>query len=104
MKAKTYDYHPPMPEPDSEAPEQSLGDCAICMDAIIIDNPHRHRSKSIDERGDYAIASELATARGGLLNAVQMGVNASGSRKVYSLAPCHHLFVSDCLVIPLIQA
>lgn len=83
-----------MPIPDAESPEKSLGDCAICMDSIIVDTPHRHRSKSTDERGDYAIKNERTSAGGGLLNAVQMGVSASNGRKNYSLAPCHHLFVS----------
>jgi len=93
VKGKTYDYHPPMPLPDSESPEQSLGDCAICMDAIVLDNSSRHRSKSTDERKDHGIV----IAGGGLLNAVQMGVGASAARKNYSLAPCHHLFHTDCL-------
>ena len=79
-----------MPLPDSESPEQSLGDCAICMDAILFDTSSRRRSKSTDERRDHGIVN----AGGGLLNAVQMGVGASGARKNYSLAPCHHLFVS----------
>lgn len=87
IKTKTYNYHPPMPTPDSEAPEQSLGDCAICMDTIIIDNPKK--SKSMDELG---IDLGAIPGRGGLLNAVQM---RGGGRKNYSLAPCHHLFVSD---------
>ena len=76
-----------MPIPDSEAPEQSLGNCAICMDTITVDNPKK--SKSIDELG---IDLAAIPGRGGLLNAVQMH---SGGRKNYSLAPCHHLFVSD---------
>lgn len=93
VKGKTYDYHPPMPLPDSESPEQSLGDCAICMDAILFDTSSRRRSKSTDERRDHGIVN----AGGGLLNAVQMGVGASGARKNYSLAPCHHLFHTECL-------
>lgn len=89
IKAQPYDYHPPMPLPDPESPEQALGDCAICMDAIVLEGSQRRR-KSADEWGDHSIAS----GGGGLLNAVQMGVGASGGRKNYSLAPCHHLFVS----------
>lgn len=76
-----------MPTPDTEAPEQSLGDCAICMDTIVIDNPKK--AKSIDELG---IDLGAIPGRGGLLNAVQI---RGGARKNYSLAPCHHLFVSD---------
>jgi len=105
---KTYDYHPPMPLPDPESPEQSLGDCAICMDAIHVDPSLRSRSKSSDEKGEWDGNSKGknrwkgksagAGAAGGLLNAVQMGVGGVSSRKNYSLAPCHHLFVS---LIPL---
>jgi hypothetical protein len=79
-----------MPLADSESPERSLGDCAICMDAIFIDTFSHRRSKSTDERHDLGIVS----AGGGLLNAVQMGVGGGRTRKNYSLAPCHHLFVS----------
>ncbi|KIM83157.1 hypothetical protein PILCRDRAFT_819938 [Piloderma croceum F 1598] len=94
VKAQTYDYHPPMPLPDSESPEHSLGNCAICMDAIILDTPTRRRSKSTDE------CKELGTGGGGggLLNAMQMGVvGARAAKKNYSLAPCHHLFHTECL-------
>lgn len=78
-----------MPLPDPESPEQSLGDCAICMDAIILEGSQRRR-KSLDQWGDHGLGS----GGGGLLNAVQMGVGGNGARKNYSLAPCHHLFVS----------
>ncbi|KZP30544.1 hypothetical protein FIBSPDRAFT_777298 [Athelia psychrophila] len=92
VKAKSYDYHPPMPLPDPESPEQSLGDCAICMDAIILEGSQRRR-KSLDQWGDHGLGS----GGGGLLNAVQMGVGGNGARKNYSLAPCHHLFHTACL-------
>ncbi|KAH9928798.1 hypothetical protein B0H21DRAFT_814236 [Amylocystis lapponica] len=81
LNAKTYDYHPPLPLPDPEAPEQTLGDCAICMDAITVEpalRAHR-RAKSGDGEG-------LARRLG-----------AVGARKSYSLAPCHHLFHTACL-------
>lgn len=87
-KAKTYDYHPPMPVPDSEAPEQSLGDCSICMDAILIESPNNlgEKGQAIDGTG---------AGSGGFFSAVQRGVaGAAGAKKSYSLAPCHHLFVS----------
>jgi hypothetical protein len=61
------------------------------MDTIVLDAPSRHRSKPTDEW------KELGTSGGGgggLLNAMQMGVGASAAKKNYSLAPCHHLFVS----------
>jgi hypothetical protein len=79
-----------MPLPDSESPEKSLGDCAICMDTIVLDTTAHRRSKSADERREQGIVN----TGGSLLNAVQIGVNASGAKKNYSLAPCHHLFVS----------
>ncbi|KAF8647737.1 hypothetical protein AX16_006572 [Volvariella volvacea WC 439] len=98
--SKTYDYHPPMSLPDPEAPEPSLGDCVICLEPILVDG-HRRRSKSIDEKGGWDISSSgHGSARktaGGLLSAVQIGVEQATARKNYSLAPCHHLFHTECL-------
>ncbi|KAF8909348.1 hypothetical protein CPB84DRAFT_1673542 [Gymnopilus junonius] len=98
---KPYDYHPPIPLPDSEAPEQSLGDCSICMDAIKIDLSLRRRSKSFDKREDWAgKGGSSSTRRGGVssvFNAMQIGVGTTSARKNYSLAPCHHLFHTECL-------
>lgn len=97
---KVYDYHPPMPLPDPEAPDQSLGDCAICMDAIHVDPSLRHHSNEKDDWDVKATGTSAAKhkGRGGgaggiILNAVQ-GVGGAVARKNYSLAPCHHLFVS----------
>nr|QIE48439.1 hypothetical protein [Trametes gibbosa] len=84
-RVQTYDYHPPLPLPDSEAPEQTLGDCAICMDAILVD-PSLRRSKSSDGKERPTIGRA-----GGLLAKV------SATQKTYSLAPCHHLFHTACL-------
>ncbi|KAF8967642.1 hypothetical protein BDZ97DRAFT_1802585 [Flammula alnicola] len=102
---KAYDYHPPMPMqlPDSESPEQSLGDCAICMDAILIDPSLRRRSKSFDMREEWDEKGTSASSRkngksvDSVLNAMQMGVGANSARKNYSLAPCSHLFHTECL-------
>ncbi|KAK1222123.1 hypothetical protein PQX77_015051 [Marasmius sp. AFHP31] len=110
---KTYDYHPPMPLPDPEAPEQSLGDCAICMDAIRVDPSLRTRSDDADSGWDVkASGTSTGTTKrkssqsgrsgnvigaGGLLDAVQKGVGSAVNRKYYSLAPCHHLFHTECL-------
>jgi len=97
---KTYDYHPVMPLPtdDPEAPDQSLGDCAICMDAIHVDPSLRRRPTSLDDKSDWEKTTSKRKTRGGtaggILNAVQMGVGSATARKNYSLAPCHHLFVS----------
>ncbi|KXN86557.1 DSC E3 ubiquitin ligase complex subunit 1 [Leucoagaricus sp. SymC.cos] len=98
--AKLYDYHPPMPLPDSEAPEKSLGDCSICMDAIYVDPSVRPRaSQDHDEKGSSvsSIGRNTVATANGLFNAVQRGVTASSSRREYSLAPCHHLFHTECL-------
>ncbi|KAG9309577.1 hypothetical protein JVU11DRAFT_10558 [Chiua virens] len=72
---ETYNYHPPLPlsVSDPEAPEQSLGDCSICMEAIHAEDP-----------------KPLQHVAAGLLQKV-------GGRKNYSLAPCHHLFHTECL-------
>ncbi|KAF8840833.1 hypothetical protein BDN67DRAFT_950901 [Paxillus ammoniavirescens] len=72
---QTYNYHPPLPlsVSDPESPDQSLGDCSICMEPIHADDP-RH----------------LQQVASGLLQKV-------GGRKNYSMAPCHHLFHTDCL-------
>ena len=110
---QAYDYHPPLGLPDSEAPEQSLGDCSICMDAIMVDNPLKKRSKSFDVRDDF---DDKGGSRSGLrkgksvLDAMQRNVGASAARKNYSLAPCSHIFVSrsshistssNCVSVPL---
>ncbi|KAL0570589.1 hypothetical protein V5O48_011372 [Marasmius crinis-equi] len=105
---KTYDYHPPMPLPDPEAPEQTLGDCAICMDAIRVDPSLRMRTDEKEKDPDWdAKASGMSTGTtkrknsrsgaGGILDAVQKGVGSAVNRKYYSLAPCHHLFHTECL-------
>jgi transmembrane E3 ubiquitin-protein ligase len=77
-----YDYHPLMPRPDPEAPEKSLGDCSICMDAILIGD-----SSSISSSGRGSVDGNEALVR-----------RTGEGRKHYSLAPCHHLFVS-CLAV-----
>ncbi|KIN97366.1 hypothetical protein M404DRAFT_1006153 [Pisolithus tinctorius Marx 270] len=73
--AQIYDYHPPMPSNmhDPEAPDQPLGDCSICMEVI-----HFKDSK------------QLQQVTGGLLQKV-------GVKKSYSVAPCHHIFHTECL-------
>lgn len=131
-----YDYHPPMPLPDSESPDQSLGDCAICMDEILLDPslrpPASRKSESAptasgatDEKGGPSISMKKRRGGGiltggggessdgrqsgyggggglhkkigsGLANAMK-GVGSSKARKNYSLAPCCHLFHTECL-------
>ncbi|CAK5274039.1 unnamed protein product, partial [Mycena citricolor] len=76
-----YDYHPVFPNPDEESAQSSLGDCSICMDAIMVE-----RGRSLDQ-----------DKSGSIMSAVQIGVENVSARKNYSLAPCHHLFHTDCL-------
>ncbi|KAF7308805.1 RING-type domain-containing protein [Mycena kentingensis (nom. inval.)] len=92
---KVYDYHPimPLPDDDPESPEQSLGDCAICMDAIYVDPSAHRRRTSLDEKTGERTSGRRG--RGGILDAV--GVGAASARQSYSLAPCHHLFHTECL-------
>ncbi|THV01301.1 hypothetical protein K435DRAFT_963633 [Dendrothele bispora CBS 962.96] len=107
---KTYDYHPPLPLPDPEAPEQSLGDCSICMDTIVVDpllhqaereSRQEEKEKNGKGKGDHWDASgpTKRKSHGGMdiLNAVQKGMGNAVTRKSYSLAPCHHLFHTECL-------
>ncbi|KAG2071545.1 hypothetical protein BDR04DRAFT_1098008 [Suillus decipiens] len=74
-RAQVHDYHPALPlsAADPEAPDESLGDCAICMEAI-----HTEDDKQLEH------------VTGGLLRNV-------GARRSYSLAPCQHLFHTECL-------
>jgi hypothetical protein len=79
--------------PDSESPDRSLGDCAICMDAILVDQPAGEKGTSASKEAPWAGAAEAHT--GGIFNTVHRNVvGAANIRKSYSLAPCHHLFVS----------
>ncbi|TEB33129.1 hypothetical protein FA13DRAFT_1627277 [Coprinellus micaceus] len=104
---KAYDYHPALPLPDTESPDQTLGDCAICMDPIYVDPSLRHehsKRTSTSECSDEK-ASIIASGSGsgpslrsaGLFSAMQAGVSNASARKSYSLAPCHHLFHTECL-------
>ncbi|KAH7913824.1 hypothetical protein BJ138DRAFT_1145081 [Hygrophoropsis aurantiaca] len=72
--APTHDYHPLLSTAsDPEAADHSLGDCAICMEDIHADDPKL-----------------LQVGTGGLLRKVSV-------RRNYSLAPCSHLFHTECL-------
>jgi len=85
-----YDYHPPLPLPRSDSAEQSLGDCAICMDAIVIENRTRGAS---EKEWDLEGANETSTRERSLGGAGLFGAMQTMARKNYSLAPCQHLFV-----------
>ena len=83
-----------MPLPDSESPDRSLGDCAICMDAIMVDLPagERRSFTSKESARDGVVESNSS----GIFNVVHRNVvGTANMRKSYSLAPCHHLFVSS---------
>ncbi|KAF7430683.1 hypothetical protein PC9H_006392 [Pleurotus ostreatus] len=98
-QVNVYDYHPVLPLPDAEAPEQSLGDCAICMDAILIDSSLRRRSEDKLERQMSSSKSNVKARTSGFFSAMQKRMVGGGAtaRKSYSLAPCHHLFHTECL-------
>ncbi|KAG6850568.1 hypothetical protein H0H93_011767 [Arthromyces matolae] len=89
LKVKTYDYHPMLPLADPEAPEQSLGDCVICMDAIIVDSRGRSVSSEKERDADNEGGSKKFE---GLFSGLQKGIETAGARRTYSLAPCSHLF------------
>ena len=92
--AKTYDYHPPMRLPDPESPDPSLGDCAICMDAIIVDPSAGEKGTSTSKEATWAGTAE-GSSRGIFSIMRRNVVGTAAMRKSYSLAPCHHLFVSS---------
>lgn len=88
---------------DTEAPDQSLGDCSICMESIIVSPDHRRRSLS---EKSYGSGSDKEKA-GGLLGAMQYGMEVAGrtaaSKKTWAVAPCHHVFVSVYLLYKLMS-
>ncbi|KAF9779793.1 hypothetical protein BJ322DRAFT_1086479 [Thelephora terrestris] len=93
--AKVYDYHPPMRLPDPESPDRSLGDCAICMDAILVDPSMGEKGSPASKEASWAGTAE--SHPGGIFNVVHRNVVEAKIRKSYSLAPCHHLFHTSCL-------
>ncbi|KAF8586058.1 hypothetical protein K439DRAFT_1409339 [Ramaria rubella] len=78
INVRVYDYHPLIPTPDAEAPKQSLGDCAICMEPIMV-----HSESPVGST--KGTSSQLLSS------------TAAGLRRVYALAPCHHVFHTQCL-------
>ncbi|CAE6460819.1 unnamed protein product [Rhizoctonia solani] len=77
VEIELYDWHPPIARPDAEAPNPSLGDCAICMDDILLDSP--------DANGGTREGASLLAGVG------------MGPKCVYAVAPCHHMFHTKCL-------
>jgi hypothetical protein len=91
-----------MPRPTN--PEQSLGDCAICMEAIFVDPPLSGRSSAFDiedrcfeKRFSTPLLERGRNDASSILSRTMKLFKASKTRKNYSLAPCCHLFVSCCL-------
>ncbi|KAJ9101236.1 hypothetical protein QFC21_003455 [Naganishia friedmannii] len=90
-----YDYHQPLPMPDSEAPEQDFGNCSICMEPIMVsqipsasgDHKHAHS-------GETSTPLAAAASGVGTVGTRVMNINL---RRTYALAPCHHLFHTECL-------
>ncbi|GJJ11317.1 hypothetical protein Clacol_005549 [Clathrus columnatus] len=72
---RSYDYHPSITMPDAEAPKQTLGDCAICMEPILV------------QQQEPFVSAPTNLLRG----------NKTRARKEYAWAPCNHIFHSDCL-------
>jgi hypothetical protein len=80
--------------PDPEAPEQDFGNCSICMEPIVVaqgasstGDKHQHATESVTPLG--AAASGV-----GHVGSKVMNMNL---RRTYALAPCHHLFHTECL-------
>ena len=75
------------------------------MDPIYVDpalrsqRPSKSSSEYSDEKHTHAQALEGGLRSGGLLNAMHVNVGGVVARKSYSLAPCHHLFVSGAWVV-----
>ena len=81
--------------PDAESPDRSLGDCAICMGAIIVDPPTWEKGGSASKEAASGWAGAVEGHPVGIFNVVHRNVvGAANVRRSYSLAPCHPLFVS----------
>jgi len=76
VTVSVYNYHPPLPSSDTEAPKQSLGDCAICMEPIVVYQ---------DAKSESGTAPQLLSSA------------TTNLRRPYAWAPCHHIFHTHCL-------
>lgn len=70
-----YDYHVTVPAPDAEAPDESLGDCSVCLEPILSPRP---------DLSGLGPSEKEAVA---LLHSVS-------ETRSYCLAPCSHKFHS----------
>jgi len=122
VHAQSYNYHPVFPGADPEAPQQeSLGDCAICLDSIKLQSQSQSALTSGSSSRDHTSrpgsrftghlhpgntgiwqrlrSSALDAIHDARTRAVRAS-NANGgvhARNVYALAPCGHLFHTSCL-------
>jgi hypothetical protein len=89
-----YDYHQPLPIGDSESGQQDFGNCSICMEPILVNQiGGSHNSDNKQSLDDKSALASTATNMGAVGSRV-MNINF---RRTYALAPCHHLFHTDCL-------
>ncbi|KAG9037882.1 hypothetical protein FRB95_003722 [Tulasnella sp. JGI-2019a] len=87
-----YVYHPILPLPDPEAPEQSLGDCSICMEPILIDGGLGGGSeKDHQETASSMFGGAVAGAGSG------SSLLGRGMRRHYAFTPCSHIMHTACL-------
>lgn len=81
---EAYDYHQPLPLSDPERPAEDFGSCSICMEHIIV---HHVPEPSTDKSHQETTGLESVGHK--IIN-----INL---RNAYALAPCHHLFHTNCL-------
>lgn len=89
-----YDYHQPLPTPDPEAPEQDFGNCSICMEPIIVSQLASGSGDKHIHTDESSVPSIAAVSGVGHVGSKVMNMNL---RRTYALAPCHHLFHTECL-------
>ncbi|KAF8320079.1 hypothetical protein DL93DRAFT_2153098 [Clavulina sp. PMI_390] len=75
---KGYEYRATVPIPDAEAPDESLGDCSVCLEPVLSPRP------------------DLTGLGPSEKEAVALLHSVSNTRS-YCLAPCNHKFHHDCL-------
>ncbi|KAG8908336.1 hypothetical protein FRB99_007262 [Tulasnella sp. 403] len=83
-----YDYHPNLIA-DTEAPEQNLGDCAICMEPIIVRPEGSTQPSGEKFEPGHTQSSSVGSGASLLLNV--------GIRRHYAFTPCSHIMHTACL-------
>lgn len=82
---EVYDYHPNLMS-DPEAPEQNLGDCAICLEPIVA---RQEGATFGNEKAGDGHLNPVGTGASLLINA--------GMRRQYAFTPCSHIMHTACL-------